>query len=816
MPKWLRIILGLISSLIILLVIAALIFYRMLSASIPDYAGHSNSFKIKNKVEIYRDSTAIPYIIAQNDEDVAFALGYVHAQERMFTMDFTRRAGSGKLSEILGSETIPFDKMFLTVGIKRTAQMILNQMNPKSRKILESYSNGINYYLQQKKGNLPVEFDVLGYDPEEWTSLSSLIMIRMMAWELNVSWWTDISFTELIQKLGDEKVKEIFPNYPENAPVIMNPEILKLPKVNSDFVKTDKLFRKFMGWTGTHIGSNNWIVNGKMSSSGKPIIANDTHLAYSAPGIWFAAVIKSLGWNAAGFTMPGAPVIVIGKNENISWAVTNIMADEADFYVEKLDSTRTKYFYNKEWHNLKTIHQIIHVKDSADVEFDIKETEHGPLVSNIHPFNSLYTNKNLPSADISMRWLGNEISDEFTTFLRINKAKNWDEFKSAFDTYSVPGQNFIYGDEEGNIGYVFGARLPIRENNNTTFAVDGTDPRNDWKGFVPQNKLPKIFNPEANYLASANNKTEKDFNFHITNLWEPPSRIERITELISSKQKHSVADYKKYQMDWISPYARKIVPYILNAFNNVNVKDENLKKSLELFSDWNYEMGEFSQVPAIYAVFLNHLLKNIYFDEMGHDLYNEFVFIANVPYRSLEQVLSDSTNSWFDDIDTPQIETKQEIIRKSLSDALTELEQNYGKDLTNWQWGRMHKATFKHAFSGFSDLIDSYINIGPFEIGGDGTTIFNTEYPFYEGIKKIPRFDHKKFENNLGPAMRYIYDFSTPDKFCLILTTGESGNIMSDHYRDMTQMWLHGKYLTIRTDEKSIRNNSNLYTISPE
>ncbi len=816
MPRWLKITIGILFTIIIVFVIGGFFLYNMLTSSLPDYNGKISSKQISSDIEIYRDSMAIPYIIANDDEDAAFALGYVHAQERLFTMDLARRAGAGRLSEILGSETIPFDLMFRTVGIRRMAEMIKSRMDKHSLKILEAYSNGINLYIDQAKGHYPVEFDILNYSPYKWKPLDCLIMGRMMAWELNVSWWTDVVFSELVQKLGDEKVKEILPDYPENAPFIIPPDLKKMPDISSSLMDTDRKFRKFFGIEGTHIGSNNWIVNKQMSASGAPIIANDPHLGYSAPGKWYAAVIRSKDWNAEGYTLPGVPVFVIGKNQNISWVLTNIMLDDADFYVEKIDSSGKNYFYDNKWYPLQIIKDTINVKDSASVPFTIKITRHGPIISGIHPYKVLYPDTRIDTSAVTMRWTAQDYSDEFTAFLKINKAKDWKEFKAAFSTYAVPGQNFVYGDDKGNIGYVFGGKLPLRGEQNPTFVMDGTLSKNDWKGYVPQNEIPDLFNPPDNYIASANNKTIKNFKYHISNLWEPPSRIERITELLHSKQKQSVSDYMKYQMDFVSPYAKELTGYILNAFNNVRITDANLKLTIELFQNWNYEMDQYSQVPAIYAVFFNHLLQNIYKDKMGHDMYNEFLFTTNVPYRSVMQLMEKPDSWWFDDQSTSRIEDRDEVIRKSLSEALTDLETKFGKDLKEWQWGKLHHAVFKHAFSGFSSIVDNVINIGPFEIGGDGTTIFNTEYPFYESIEKFPRFRHSEFENNLGPSMRYIYDFSKPDEFYMILTTGESGNIMSDHYSDMSQMWLRGKYLRIRTDNTSILGEKYHYRILKE
>ncbi len=815
MPRWLKISIAVTVSIIILIIAAGFVFHNMLTASLPEYEGEIIVPGLSAKVEIYRDSMAVPYILAKNEEDAAFALGFIHAQERLFQMDLIRRAGAGRLSEILGADALIFDKMLRIAGIKKTSEKILTHVKPEVLKLLEAYSSGVNQYIKKVKGNYPVEFDVLDYDPYEWKPVDCAIISRMMAWELNISWWADISFTHLVQKLGEEKVKQILPDWDENAPYIIPPEIKSYPKLNTNLIETDKSLRRLLGINGTHIGSNNWVVDSNLSVSGKPIIANDPHLAFSAPGRWFAVVIRAGNWNVEGITLPGIPAVVIGKNKNISWTLTNIMLDDADFYIEKLDSTGKKYLLNNTWKDLKFSEEIIKVKDSLDVKLKIRSTHRGPLISDIHPYSFIFPDDELNKIALSMKWVGMEVTEELNSYYLLNRAGNWNEFKEAVSLFGIPGQNFVYADVSGNIGYIFGGKLPKRESTSPTFVFDGTTDKYDWKGYVDRSEIPALFNPPQRFIATANNKTLKNFKYHISNLWEPSSRIERITQLLTSKQKHSVDDYMKYQVDQVSPYAKKISGYILFAFNNVKVKDKNLSLALELFKDWDYEMNEFSQVPTIYSMFYKYLLKNTFYDELGDDLYNKFIFVSNVPYRSILKILEDKLHPWFNNIETSQTEDKDYIIRKSLVDALTELENIFGKEIKDWQWGKLHTVTHKHTFTGQFSLLDMYIDIGPFPIGGDGTTIFNTEYPFHEGLGNYPRFNHKPFEDILGPSMRYIFDFAKPNEFYLILTTGESGNVMSDHYKDMTEMWLRGKYMKIKTDEQSIRRNKTLLRLTP-
>jgi penicillin G amidase len=818
MKQWQKTTIGISVSFLVLILVFISLSYFILHKSLPQYDGKKIFVGLTGEVDIYRDDFAVPLIKADNDEDAAFALGYVHAQERLFQMDVARRAAMGRLSEIFGAETVQIDQMFKTVGIYKNVVDNYYKENPMAKKILEAYSKGVNAFLHDAKGKYPLEFAMLGYDPFPWKPEHCLAIAKLMAWELNLSWWSDITFAQLVQKFGAEKAKELLPDFSENASTIIPSDLKNVALIPGDFIKADQQFRNFTGFVGTHIGSNNWIVNGKMSASGKPIIANDPHLALSAPGRWYFVIIRSKDWNAEGFTIPGMPEIVIGKNQNISWAMTNVMADDADFYVENIDSNGKNYLLNGTYRPLSIQKDTIFVKGSAPIVYEIKKTHRGPIITDIHTYKTKYPNPGVQTAQMSMRWTGQDFSDEMFAALSFSKAKNWEDFKNAARYFTVPGQNFIYGDNSGNIGYICAAKLPIRPTVSPTLVYDGTTDKNDWIGFVPYEEMPKLLNPQQNFIATANNKTDAAFKYHISNIWEPSSRIERIYEMLKSKPVHSVKDYEKYQTDFTSPYARKITAFIISAFDSVKINDKNLETTLSLLKGWDYQMDSGSQVPTIYTRFMQYLIKNIFADEMGTELMQEYVYLANIPYRVIPKMLEENRSSFFDDVSTSKIETRDDIIRKSLVDALTDLENNYGKDISDWQWGEIHKVTFKHFFHGKSSLLDRLIDIGPFSIGGDGTTVFNAEYSFSDlygssnsggGIASS-----SKYQDILGPSMRYIFDFGDPDHLEFILPTGQSGNFISDHYKDMNKLWREGKYikLDLREDEfiKSAKNNLRL------
>lgn len=826
--------------------IASLFFVnRMITKSFPQIEGDAVISSLNQEVKIFRDEFGIPYIEAMNEDDLFIGLGFVHAQDRMWQMDLMRRAGMGKLSEIFGTKTIKFDLMFRTVGFKELAKKLFNASSEETKRICSSYAKGINEFLVINKENYQIEFDLLGYKPEKWEPWQTFIMARLMAWELNLGWWTDVVYGQLAEKIPYEKFMRLIPDYPKDAPTILknsdfgmrNAELKIKPSLFGTnlkqsirnellkFYELNKSFREFMGWHDSQSGSNSWVVSSKRSETGRPILANDPHLIYSLPSKWYIASLSSPTLTVSGVTIPGSPGVVIGKNKDITWGLTNLMLDDCDLFIETLDSTRTKYFFNGESQSLTIKLDTIKVKDSSDVIFEIRRTHRGPIINQANEF--------LNEADLehvlSMSWTGYELSDEVLTFYKISKARNYREFKNALKHFNAPAQNFLCADNEGNIFYKAAGKIPLRNNSSPLIPKSGETGEFDWNRFVPFENLPEALNPAEGFIATNNNLPSHNLSYYIGNLWEPASRAERIHELLISKEKFNTSDFMKFQNDVVSPHARKITRYILDAFENVDIKDKNLETALTYFKNWIFEISQYDQTSGIYNYFYSELLKNTFVDEMGEELFKQFVFVGNVPHRVILQLLSDESGmqstasphimdwndstatiqeyvstSWFDNINTKQIETKEEIIRKSLVDAITKLENEFGKEPKYWQWGKIHKVKFKHPFSGQSSIIDYLVDIGPFEIGGDQTTLLNTSYKFSES-----------YDNYLGPSMRQIVDLSNIDSSFIILTSGQSGHLTHENYSDQSRMWLKGKYIQFNTSSE-IYQKYKLLTLAPE
>jgi penicillin amidase len=753
--------------------------------SFPVTTGRLTISILHAPVDIQRDSYGVPCITARNEHDLMVATGFVHAQDRLWQMDLSRRVGQGRLSEIFGGVTIPFDRMFRIIGIRNVAEKIEQSLPDSSRRRLVWYAEGVNALIESQHGKLPVEFDMLDYRPEPWEPVHSIILARLMSWDLNLSWWTDLTLGAIAEKVGLERALDIMPSDPPTVePLVPAAEWRTYAGLGTGFLHTAQEFRRFQGAPGILGGSNAWVVGPSKSATGKVILANDTHLQLQCPSRFYELHLRAPGYDVGGFSIPGIPAVVVGRNARIAWGLTNVMADDADFYIERIDSTdTTRYMSADGWKRLAIHEEEIVVKGDTAVSVIVRSTHHGPIVTDIHTMLKKATSPFVAS----MRWTGLDVSDQINAFNRINRAGSWQEFTAGVREFTGPGQNFIYGDIDGNIGYWCGVRLPIRGKQNSTLPLPGWDPSADWKGFVPFEQLPHRFNPPEGYIASANNKLVDDsYPYHISDLWEPPSRIIRLRDVLGAEGTFTAADFARLQNDRMSPHAQQIVPFILAAFRDSTPDFPERDLVFSYLRNWNFTFAPEDIPTSIYQQFFVRLLKNTYEDEMGEELFHDFVILVNVPIRVTTRLLADSTSRWFDDIRTEQIETRDDIVRRSLREAVRALQTRFGPEMKTWRWGEMHTVTLNHPF-GLRKPLDRVFSIGPFPYGGGSTSLVSGEYSF-----------NNPFEVTVGASLRQIVDFNRPGEVLSILPTGQSGQVLHRHYDDQTHLWLNGMYRTFR------------------
>ena len=784
MSRRARVVIGILGVLVVL-AIALFFFARyQLRKSFPQTSGSVALSGLLDDVRVLRDGYGIPHIIAANEHDALFAMGVVHAQDRLWQMDMQRRAAAGRLSELFGTATLPFDKMFRIVGLQRIAQTIERSLPDETRRQLQWYSDGVNAWRDHTHGAYPIEFDLLRYDPEPWTPLHSILVGRLIAWELNLSWWTDITYGALRERLGVEMVSDILPSYSKDTTLPPPPAALGVRTIDgSSFMHIAQEYREFMGRPLALGGSNAWALRPSRSTTGGAILANDTHLHLTVPSQWYEMQYAMPGLLVRGMSVPGVPGVVAGRNDSIAWGVTNLMADDADFYLEQVNDADSTFLRDGRWLPLSVVEEDIAVRGDTAVTLRVRSTSSGPIVTDIRtPLNRAH-----PGFVASMRWVGAEPDNQIGTFMAINKSRSWKEFLHALRSYTVPGQNFVYADTKGNIGFASAARLPIRPSGKGLMPLEGWESATAWTGFIPFDALPRQFNPPSGYVASANDKkTDDQYPYHITDLWEPPSRIVYLDSLLGRQdERFSVNDCERMQNDTYSVLARSLQPMLLGVCTDSVIGSTFGNRVREYLRNWNCRFTREDIATSIYQVFLVRLFRNMYVDEMGEDLFHDFCMLVNVPTRVTQRLLQTGTSAWFDDVRTPGTETMDDILRKSAKDAIEELVFRYGDDTRTWRWGDLHTVTLQHPF-GLKKPLDKLFSIGPFNYPGGSTTLMSGEYSLTE-----------PFAVTVGPSYRQIFNLSDTSTYRSVLPSGQAGQVFHHHYDDQTPLWLYGGYRTV-------------------
>jgi penicillin amidase len=730
---------------------------------------------LKCPVEVIRDDIGIPHILAQTFDDAIFAQGYVTAQDRLWQMDLLRRLGYGELSEIFGPRALESDKEQRILGFKHLVAKQERNLPPADLHCLQRYTEGVNAFIGLHRDRLPVEFHVLGYKPSAWSPRDTLVLNLWMGKLLSTSWNVDLMREMLYQKLdrriADEFMVEFSPNdllvvgsdnlFPAHQPyskaLSSSTALTQLPVSSLAFDQLRPLLA-LLDPTGLSepVGSNNWVVAGERTAGGKPILANDPHLPPGVPSIWYMAHLEVPGiLNVIGVTIPGAPGIILGHNENIAWGATNLGPDVQDLYIEKLHpQDPNRYLVNGDWQEIEQHQEIITVKGAKPEILKVRSTRHGPVL------------RELDSRVLALRWtiLEERISVSIAT--KLNTARNWEEFLLAMQEFCGPVQNFVYADRQGNIAFLNAGKIPIRKQGDGSVPVPGETNDYEWTGYIPFDELPRSFNPASGMIVTANNRiVGKSYSHFLTHNWISPHRAHRIRQLLETKTKLKVVDMLKIQGDVHSSIHQIISTSILEAISHSNDLNKRqldpIKSQLE---NWDYVASENSIGTTLCEEFRKTFLEEMLRNKLGEDWtlyqwFNSSTLVENMlRTRNMEFL-------------PPKYSTYDEFILACLSEVQLRLKSRYKtSDLNSWRWGDYFPVEFRHPLGLFWPLTKIF-NTGPYPQAGTPLTV-------------------KQTSSRVGVSMRMVVDFSDLDQSLNNLPLGQSGQIFSQHYRDQFDHWL--------------------------
>lgn len=811
-----RLLIGLPVILVAALLLAGAAGYLFVQRGLPQTTGTIQVSGLHAPVQVVRDSFGIPQIYADNLEDLFFAQGYVTAQDRLWQMEFQRRVGHGRLSEVLGKSTLKTDRFLRTIGTSRAAEQDLAALDPETRTILEAYARGVNAFIGGHKDNLPLEFTILSFTPAPWQPVDSLVWAKMMAWDLGGNWESELLRTRLIAVLGEERARQLLPAYPEDAPTIVEGAREQGSRGAGEQGSGGDGYMAMLGDLFTSpafstcppapllpcslasqgLGSNNWVVDGTRSVTGKPLLANDPHLSIQMPSIWYEIGLHGAGFDVVGASLPGAPGVVIGHNSRIAWGMTNVGPDVQDLYVEHVRSEggRLQAEFRGQWEEVKVIRDEIPVKGQAPDVLEIRITRHGPLL------NDVVENLKEP---VAFKWTATaEKSRVVGSIARLNRAQNFDEFRQALRTFDVPAQNFVYADVDGNIGYQTPGLIPIRMKGRGEVPVPGWTGEYEWTGYVPFDELPSVYNPPTHVIVTANNRVvPESYPYFISSEWAAPYRAQRIIELLGQKEKLSPDDFKALQADTFNVRARILMPYLLA------LKPEGWlqEKAMDQLRAWDLNNRADSAAASIFEVTYREIVTHTFSNKLPPDLFKDYLGNATAHHMAMQRILPDPDNPWFDDVNTPIRETRDIILQKSFAGAVDWLGRQMGDVPAEWGWGRLHTATFVHRPLGQSGIavLEKLFNRGPIPARGSSYTVNAASFKYTQpyGVSSLASY-------------RQVIDLSDFANSWSIHTTGQSGQLLSPHYDDFIGRWQAVEYHPMRFDVTPAADGARL-TLTP-
>lgn len=789
-----RILLGLAA---LVLILVATVYIYLLSTK-PTYSGELTLAGLQKPVEVLYDDFGVPHIYAQNEEDAYYALGYVHAQDRLFQMEMIRRAAAGRLSEVLGPDLLKVDKLFRTLGInkfaKEHAEKYLNANTTNFQKAAHAYQKGVNQYV--KTGKTPIEFSIIGIPKSEFTEQDIYLAAGFMAFGFAEGIRADPVLEKIRRELGADYLKDLAIQTPANAEIIKN---------FSGPVKTlgtDSLISFFSEalekipvplWQG----SNGWVIAGNRTASGLPILENDTHIGFAQPAVWYEAHFEYPGFRFYGHHIAGIPFGLLGQNDFCAWGLTMFENDDTDFYTEEFNADG-KVKYKGEWVDSETRTEVIKIKGKPDENLILKSTPHGTLVNGLLDF----TEGIKPT---SLWWiLNHEPNQSLQGAYNLNHASTFAQAEQAAELFSSPGLNLMYGDRAGNIAWWAVAKLPIRAKHvQTKLFLDGASGNDEPLGFYDFSKNPHAVNPPWGYVYSANNQPDSVDGVLYPGYYYPRSRAGRIVELIKADKKWTVEDIKTVDLDVTSHMHADIAKELVTVLKSLN--DPILSDLIKVLDNWNGEQKATQTAPSVYYNLLSQTMKLAMEDELGAEAYKA-IMATSIPKNSYQMFITNDNSPWWDNSKTSEKETRSQIIKQAAINTLDLLHKTSGKNSDDWQWGKIHTLTHKHALDAVKPL-RSFFNVGPFVVDGGSEVINNLHFDL-DSTGYFPVTG--------GPALRKITDFSDMENGITVSPSGQSGNVMSKYYGDQAQMFATGKFRKMLMNRKEIETKSKTLLLKPE
>ena len=814
--RWL---LRLFTGLVVLGLLSLVIGYYFLSRSLPDYTEDFTLAGVSAPVEIVRNNANVPHIFGATDEDVYFALGFAHAQDRLWQMTQLRRTAQGRLSEIFGQRTVRIDEILRRYDIYGLALKSADAQDAPTKRALAAYANGVNAWIGQvnsgARGRGAPEFFLFEPEIAVWQPADSIAILKLMALQQSTHMTSEIRRARASLLLSDARVRDLLPDVPGPGIAALPDYADLVPGVlpGADPVRLADLPLSPFPQADMGGASNAWAAAPDRSAAGGTLLANDPHLDFTVPSVWYLARLQLASGGVIGATIPGVPAILLGRSEAVGWGLTSSYLDDQDVHIEQLNpDTPEQYRTPEGWAEFETRRSILTVKDAPPVTLTLRWTQNGPVLPGSHFDLAAITP---PGHVASVSWTALSAADTtMTAAIRLMQAGSVADGLAAGELFVAPSQNLMLADRDGIALQVIGA-MPRRDAKNQSqgrMPTKGWLPENRWQGFFPYADNPRFLNPATGILGNTNNKTvDRPFPNHVSFDWGDTQRIARWLRLMQTREVHTRDSFIEAQLDTVSNAARTLLPLVgadlwfTDEAAQAGTPERRRAQALDMLAEWNGEMNEHLPEPLIYSAWLRALQDRLIRDEIG-PMADDFthlnpVFIERV-YRN-----TDGAGVWCDILQSSPVETCADLSRLALDDALQGLVERYGPNLESWRWGDAHQAHQDHPVLGAVPVLRHLVNIRQSTSGADDTLMRG----------RTSGKDPDPFVNVQGAGYRGVYDFADPDSSVFVLSTGQSGHPLSRHYDDLGELWRRGEYTPMSLDPELARAGAvGITTLTPQ